>query len=942
MKRALIGIALASAACGAPSTPASPSAPNAPASPPALKASATTAETATAASIEIGADTVIGRDASGRELFRAKLKGARVAAPRPGGGAYVLTDDHVVRIDESGATRWESKVKRGGRLIATPTLVLLEASAHIDMLDANDGTYRGAIIADESGVSREGPAPEPSWRVPLRLFPGAPRRAERVLAVSADGLVLAGAADGSLVAIDLDGKPRFQLGVRGAVTDIDARPDGSFNVMTSAGAILFDPASAALKEPAPRSRPSLAYRARPSAPERAPELVLAPDDAWALESRYEGGARAQELHRFDGKTWRRIAMPQLDLMREPLFSGRREFHAHKLARGPDGQLLVIGISQLWSKVAPAMESVELRVFERAGATFRERPDLARAFAKTRQEIQSSARSPSYALGPGGREVICVVDACLARGLPPSFRPDKDNTPVPAGAPPWVYFEWPSGAPWYEARPMIFAGETLWRLDGSGLRRGGDLVHEGMPIDQIEQEFGPLGGSAEPLRALWASGEDDVWALMGISGHGTILMRWDGKELRPVKSPLRWAGDVWGSRKDDVWIAGDGAAHFDGKDWRRIAGVPGGAITGGSKGEVWIGGWRVTPNPDARPDLEGEPAPAPPIAAPSRALSIGPIDRSIRLERVTLDVAGDAPLTSALGIAEGTGNVVWLHDSHRIVEHDGAGARVLHRAPPLKPLSCQRCMAPRGLGEGMFLAPGSEGDMIALRSIAGGRAADALWLPALLSIARSPEGAVWAVSAADNDGSPRAVVQDATGLRLVAGLPPGAYADVAARAAADVWLAGGLAESHDGTRVWPEGEGTLVHFDGRRFTRHRAPDGALLSVAAVGPAEAWAVGMDGGVLHAKGDTVRAFHLEREGGAALRVVLRAVAAAGPDDVWIAGDRSTLLHWDGKALARVDTSAAGHDAALTAIIAPSARPGWVVGPSGMWRIARAAPSK
>ena len=37
--------------------------------------------------------------------------------------------------------------------------------------------------------------------------------------------------------------------------------------------------------------------------------------------------------------------------------------------------------------------------------------------------------------------------------------------------------------------------------------------------------------------------------------------------------------------------------------------------------------------------------------------------------------------------------------------------------------------------------------------------------------------------------------------------------------------------------------------------------ALLSVAAVGPAEAWAVGMDGGVLQAKGDVVRALHLER---------------------------------------------------------------------------------
>jgi photosystem II stability/assembly factor-like uncharacterized protein len=147
-------------------------------------------------------------------------------------------------------------------------------------------------------------------------------------------------------------------------------------------------------------------------------------------------------------------------------------------------------------------------------------------------------------------------------------------------------------------------------------------------------------------------------------------------------------------------------------------------------------------------------------------------------------------------------------------------------------------------------------------------------------------------------------------------------------------------SEDGVRAWPAGEGTLVHFDGRRFARHRAPDGALLSVAATGPRAAWAVGLEGGVLRAAGGSVEALQIADERGARLDVTLRAVAARAPDDVWIAGDRATLLHWDGKSLSRVDARAAGADAALSAIVPPGKTDGWVVGPTGIFRIERATP--
>jgi hypothetical protein len=247
-------------------------------------------------------------------------------------------------------------------------------------------------------------------------------------------------------------------------------------------------------------------------------------------------------------------------------------------------------------------------------------------------------------------------------------------------------------------------------------------------------------------------------------------------------------------------------------------------------------------------------------------------------------------------------------------------------------TCQRCAAPIGAGEGAVLA--EEGWL----RVHGGRASpEAMPIGPPASIAAAPSGALWAVSAGAGDG-PHAVVETPLGLRLAPGLPSAAYADVAVRADDDVWMVGGLTTEDAGAGVAPCGEGTLVRFDGRTFTRHRAPDGALLSVAAAGPGEAWAVGLGGGVLHAKAGVVEAFHLEREGGGRLPVVLRSVAAAGPDDVWIAGDGPTLLHWDGKALRRVDTGTVGQSAALSAILAPGAKPGWVAGPGGLWRLVRA----
>jgi hypothetical protein len=786
----------------------------------------------------------------------------------------------------------------------------------------------------------------PAWTVRVGLFPStdpawapSPRRTAEITAA---GLSLSGASDGSLVALDAEGHPLFQLGVRGPVTGIAARPGGDFEVSASATTFVGpdgqvrEGAAAAFGEGAdpPPWPATAAYRAqRLSRPDGTPfrdvlsVLALAPADVWVLAPpeaapREEPPAR---LYHWDGQAWSDLGPPRVRFARERFAEGHPPdvgtFVPALLARGPRGTLLVVG--------ARLARAKRLCVLERVGAGFRERRELFATVA-TLKTVREARGDLSYAVSPGGHEVLCVEDLerCveLGPGLAPHLLPAGGARQMPTG---------PESNEGGHGVPVLFAGETLWNTRG------------------------------------WGRGAADAWALSG----GT-LARWDGRAFQRRPSPLAGLRSAWSSGPGDLWVTGaEGLARFDGVRWQRILGIEGGgdrayeaplSVTGAAPGDVWVHGkeglWHVTAQAGAGPDLTGTAAPPPPAAPPSAALAMGAVDPAYRLERVTLDVEGGPPLRHALGLAAGPGGLVWLHDGVRVVAHDGARARRVYQAPrpeaavcwfaPLPdcegciacqpsrgaPFQGQRTVAVTAAGEGAVLADG-------LRLVAGGRVADPLALPPLLSLAASPSGALWAVSAGEDDGLPHALVVDARGLRMVKGLPPAAYVDVAPRADDEVWLAGALTsgrrnpepEALEPPRVVPSGEGTLVRFDGHVFTRHRGPEGALLSVAAPAPGEAWAVGVAGGVVHVQAGVARAFHLEREGGARHRGILRGVAAAGPADVWMAGDGATLLRWDGQALRRVDPGAAGKDTTFAAVLPPGAQPGWVVGPGGIWRIVR-----
>jgi hypothetical protein len=696
--------------------------------------------------------------------------------------------------------------------------------------------------------------------------------------------------------------------------------------------------------PEPRLQPTLAYRAELQTLAGSPVrdvlsvVALAREDVWALaRGNPKPGEQPDELSahllHFDGRAWTDHGAPSVPFAKE-VFAEQHPaavgtFRAFTLAQSPRGTLLVIG--------GRFDEAKRMCVLERVGGVLRERRELFAVLAGIKTVLGAEG-DMTYAASPSGREVLCVGT------------PDADGRPKCVEVAPGKL---PALLPWGQLRtlesvlskaergtndsltPIVFEGETLWKTAG------------------------------------WASRAADLWTIAA-----GMLRRWDGTRLADVDVPMTVDG-VWGAGPTgDRWLTGSkGIVRFDGAAWWRVLGVePGGLGVAGAQGaEPWVFGaqglWRVAPDPAAAPDIVGVAGPVARDAEPCAALPIASTDASARLERVALDVEGSTPLRVAIGVVQGPRGLIWFHDGRRVVEYDGARARLVHQVPAPapyvcwstpgpdneggmtctdrgpSPIDCRRCVAPTAPGDGAMIA--AEG----LLRFAGSRlSGEPLAWPGLQALAVTPSGALWAVVGHADDALPHAVVRDARGLRLVRGLPTAGYADVAARADDDVWIAGALGPLED-VATPPAQEGVLVHFDGRAFSIHRGPD-ALLSVAASAKDEAWAVGARGAVLRVKAqraevgreaeppianDSVVDTLCVARAGRRLGVTLRGVSVAAPDDVWIVGDRSTLLHGDDKALRRVDTSSAGREAAFMAIIAPGATPGWVVGPSGIWRIVR-----
>ncbi|MFO0587638.1 MAG: hypothetical protein U0441_08865 [Polyangiaceae bacterium] len=906
-----------------------------------------------------GRAAVVGHASNGAVRYTVPVADPHEVVPTPGGGACLITGEgtrgvNVTCVDEAGKVLWTDAHKSAAtvRLFLSGKDIFIfdlgpQLFARIFDVKTGDGVKRAHfpvtatdaarlgddfVFAGDDVVSRWTAAGELVWRVPIRVFPStspAPRRAERRVAVNAAGVILSGASDGSLVALDKDGRPLYQLGVRGPVSRIEAREDGDFVVRAADVATVIGPHGVIRREVAssaeapqrqgivdhrtssdpPSLRISLAYRKERQTVDGKPfdevESVasLGPNDAWALV----GAEQVKKVYHFDGRSWTLRDVAQKypsEVFVDGEAAEESQFVPYQLARGPKGTLLAIGRRE-------GYKNKRFSVLEYDGTTFRERADW-KPLLSTMHAYWGAL--PEYTVSPGGHEVICgdkkfgCVEA--APGLSPQVLPIDRGEGLPGV----------ESTPTWGVLRRFESGGVIWKARGAAFPEG-DMIG-----------VGPRG--------LF---------------HGT-----KDREIEPFAAPVQYPESVWATSKSNLWVAESRAlARFDGSRWWRIPEVYG-SVTGSGPDDVWVYGrdfWHLTPDPSARPDIESATA-LPPPAASSEPLRIAGVDPSYRIERAAMDVDKGPPLRTAVRVVRGPGGVYWLHEGSRVAEYDGARAKILYAAKDPEPFhcwsapepdcevcmactarlpaaaDCHQCVAPAGPGEGAMIIDG------AWQWARGGTTSSPrVDVGPLAAIAAASPGVIWGV-ALDQETQPGVLVQDEKGSRFLMGLPLAVYTAMDIRAPDDAWIAGGLTRDRtDDEAIQAEGEGTLVHHDGKTFSRSRGTEGALLAVTASGPNEAWSVGLNGGVLHQKAASATAFHLESEDGKRLRVALRAVAVLGPTEVLFAGESGTLLRWDGATLRRIDTTLAGRNTTFSGLIPPTATTaGWLSGPGGLWKIVRA----
>ncbi|MFO0554288.1 MAG: hypothetical protein U0271_38260 [Polyangiaceae bacterium] len=878
----------------------------------------------------------------------------------------------LVRLDGRGKEDWRVKLPGDSYFLGqvdetvfavgyrTKTVHLFDAASgrargevHLEReVIAADGYSNVLVTVDDQGITRWDGAGKALWSKPIRSYPtpttvGFEPSHKHQVAVANDGTVVVAGADQSVLAFSEDGAALYQFGLRFPLESLFADNSGGvlFNASARGVGLGFDEPGKAPKLVGPRtanprvrslrsrwdlktSRDSTVaavpivsssdYDAQAVSLDGKPVspvalLVREADDVWLLAYGEKAGMAVHVWH-FDGKEWKDEGSPAPKLKKEVFAKGRKaevgSFEPQELAVGVDGKLLVLGFRVGETSRVPL-------VVERTGNGFVERREWKDVFS---QAVTDDSKRLSYAVSSSGQEVVCAgqLESCWTLAPRTSAQPFDIKTATQLG----VKYE-PINQREWGSTPIFFAGDAL-------------IASRGVSVAQ-----------------------DDNWVL----GGGAIIHA-HGSDRTRIVTPYRSSMSILPRSESDIWITdAGGLAHYDGTKWTRSeetlgqVGAPSyedwrvaGAI---GASEVWAYGprglFRVKKRSGPSLDVDGVSMPDPPPTT-SALQAVGELDPSFKLEPVTVQLGSDRPLRTALDVAQGQNGVLWLHEGSRVVEVDGANTRVLVDKSKLEPFSCvsapqpdcmvcvscsgdqaiasscPNCLAPRSAGTGAFVDD-------YLRVVAAGTQAPGryeAYRPGAVSVDES--GAVWTIM---NGDAPRILVTTASSWSFLRGLAPAGYLDIAARGQDDVWVAGGLAFFIDDDWV-VGGEGTLAHFDGHSFRYFRGPEGALTAVTSAGPNEAWAVGARGGIVHVQGDQAVATRLSTDS------TLRAASARGASDVWIGGEDRTLLHWDGKSLRPIDTSAATQRSSFLAIVPPTdQQPGWVVGPTGIWRITRSASS-
>ena len=392
----------------------------------------------------------------------------------------------------------------------------------------------------------------------------------------------------------------------------------------------------------------------------------------------------------------------------------------------------------------------------------------------------------------------------------------------------------------------------------------------------------------------------------------------------------------------TWLAGQrGIVQWHRKGWRHVVGAPENIslLVVESAAKIWLAGdsglWlgeRPASPGDQAVEVVMAPVPSPVAAmVHEEPIAPQPYQGPLKFERLSLAIAGQKPLTSALEVAVGLDGTAWFRDRRRIVSYDGKTARVLATRDQIGPWRCHQCLAPQGAQNGWLLGAGA-----VHRFAAGARSWVQSVLPAASALAASVDGSLWLAAGVVDDAAPPAASWGPNGWRHYAAVPAACYAAVASSGPDEAWFAGGLRSRYDGRQRWPAGEGLLVHLKSGKAGWLRVPTGALLAVSSPGAREAWAVGAVGTVAHVKADRHEQYRLQFKGGSPQ---LRTVWSPSPDEAWIGGDDGTLVHRSKQGFRAVVAAKLPLPAraAIASIAGQTRDEFWVASPEGLVRASR-----
>ncbi len=374
--------------------------------------------------------------------------------------------------------------------------------------------------------------------------------------------------------------------------------------------------------------------------------------------------------------------------------------------------------------------------------------------------------------------------------------------------------------------------------------------------------------AMDLTALWGVSASEVWIACR---YGAPLF-WDGKQLTPLgdDGELEQLGEVrgiWASARFDVWLVGDGVAHWDGQRWT-VGGpeVPLRAVWGSGPRDVWAVSTQTVHHFDGAVWSEVHT-----LEAPTGGL------RPRATELTTLRGSGPNSLLigTDLGVAH-WGDDSWIDVARRLDV---------------------RALALAADGDAWVAGWSGAGrtnvsvDMTTLRAprAAWSDGADALFVVAASGVARRDGGARWAD--VPTEASVRAIWAASTDdiWAVGDGIAHGDAGGLATVKAEGSWhtIWGNARDD-----IWVGGAGALQHWDGSSWSTAPGAD-AFMLLASWGRArdDVWMAGIDGVALHWDGST----WTRTETGVTSNLL--SLWGSARDDVWAAGEAGVLLHWDGQ---------------------------------------------